>query len=231
MSEKITALEAHPENPRVITQKQREQLKKSIDNFGDLSGIVFNLRNGKLVGGHQRVASMGGLAGAVLHVTQTYQESTGSGTVREGFVEFEGERFAYREVDWDDRTHDAAMISANQQGGEFDDMVLREIVKRLTEEQDEFDKDVLGFDDDQLAALVADSEPDEGDGFSPSSLETSPDGPGLADTQVRIGRYRFHVPREQYMEWMEDIREAGGFDIPGAIAEIRRRLGLPDTTK
>lgn len=41
-------------NPRKITKSQLERLKKSLDEFGDLSGIVFNVRTQTLIGGHQR---------------------------------------------------------------------------------------------------------------------------------------------------------------------------------
>ncbi len=42
-------------NPRTISDDQLERLKKSLEEFGDLSGIVFNRQTGNLVGGHQRL--------------------------------------------------------------------------------------------------------------------------------------------------------------------------------
>ncbi len=48
-------LEGNPKNPRRITDKKLDMLKKAVSEFGDLSGIVFNRTTGQLVGGHQRV--------------------------------------------------------------------------------------------------------------------------------------------------------------------------------
>lgn len=42
-------------NPRQITEKRQAQLGKSMGKFGDLSGIVYNRRTGRLVCGHQRI--------------------------------------------------------------------------------------------------------------------------------------------------------------------------------
>lgn len=51
---KVKNLKANPENPRTITDAKLLQLKRSMERFGDLSGIVFNRRSGNLGGGHQR---------------------------------------------------------------------------------------------------------------------------------------------------------------------------------
>jgi hypothetical protein len=42
-------------NPRQITTKGLSRLKKSLEEFGDLSGFVFNVRTGNLVGEYQRL--------------------------------------------------------------------------------------------------------------------------------------------------------------------------------
>jgi ParB-like chromosome segregation protein Spo0J len=44
-----------PVNPREIGDDQRAGLGASLEIFGDLSGIVWNKRNGLLVAGHQRM--------------------------------------------------------------------------------------------------------------------------------------------------------------------------------
>lgn len=41
---KVQDLKPAGYNPRKITKAQLERLKKSLDEFGDLSGIVFNVR-------------------------------------------------------------------------------------------------------------------------------------------------------------------------------------------
>lgn len=42
-------------NPRTITKPALEALGHAMREFGDLGGVVLNVRTGNLVGGHQRV--------------------------------------------------------------------------------------------------------------------------------------------------------------------------------
>lgn len=42
-----------------------------------------------------------------------------------------------------------------------------------------------------------------------------------------IGEVRFKVEREAYDSWLEETRQAVGFDEDSLVAEFRRRLGLP----
>ncbi len=51
----LSQLKSNPKNPRRVTDKKLDMLKKALFEFGDLSGIVFNRKTGQLVGGHQRV--------------------------------------------------------------------------------------------------------------------------------------------------------------------------------
>lgn len=45
-------------NPRKISKEKLAALKKSLEEFGDLSGIVFNIRTQTLIGGHQRTKNL-----------------------------------------------------------------------------------------------------------------------------------------------------------------------------
>jgi hypothetical protein len=54
----LSDLKSASYNPREISEKSFEGLKCSIEEFGDLSGIVFNKRTGNLVAGHQRVKAI-----------------------------------------------------------------------------------------------------------------------------------------------------------------------------
>jgi hypothetical protein len=74
-------------NPRKISKEKLAALKKSLEEFGDLSGIVYNSRTRTLIGGHQRIKNLAAvmylpsgdwrhviywLAAAVLTFTVTY---------------------------------------------------------------------------------------------------------------------------------------------------------------
>ncbi len=97
-------LNEDPENPREIEVENLEGLQVSMVEFGDLSGIVFNLRTRQLVAGHQRRDGL--------------QKKFGNLP-----IQFEGERawisipgkkdFPIRMVDWDLGTQRAANLAAN----------------------------------------------------------------------------------------------------------------------
>lgn len=124
----LEALAPNPKNPRKITPEKIEMLRAALTRFGDLSGIVFNRRSGQLVGGHQRKEAF---QGGQITVERRFSEPSRAGTVAEGFVLFEGERYAYREVDWDAETDLAANIAANKGAGDWDYSLLTEALNHL----------------------------------------------------------------------------------------------------
>lgn len=143
----ITDLKPANYNPRKITDEQLERLKKSLQEFGDLSGIVFNRRTGNLVGGHQRIKC---LPPDVKIEKKELKEKSKTGTKAQGFIIFDGgEKHTYREVDWDEATEKMANIAANKHGGEWDKEKLWELLKELSE-MPNFDFGLIGFDDSEL---------------------------------------------------------------------------------
>ena len=48
-------------NPRRISDRAMKGLRASLERFGELGGIVWNRRTGRLVGGHQRVKALAAL--------------------------------------------------------------------------------------------------------------------------------------------------------------------------
>jgi len=119
MTTTIEQLKPWTRNPRSITKDAIEGLKTSLDAFGDLGGIVFNVRLHALVGGHQRMSVLP--ADAVIEIDRRYDEPTRTGTVTEGSIVIDGERFKYREVNWEETKHAAGNIAANNPkiAGEF----------------------------------------------------------------------------------------------------------------
>ena len=86
-------------NPRKISDRAMRGLRASLERFGELGGIVWNKRTGRLVGGHQRVKALATL----------------------GVVEAE-----VRVVDLDASEEKAANLALNHPGigGEWDDALL-----------------------------------------------------------------------------------------------------------
>ena len=144
---KINDLKPASYNPRKITDEKLEMLKKSLTEFGDLSGIVYNRRTGTLIGGHQRLKTFD----PSWPITK---ESTTDdrGTVALGYVETPHGRMTYREVDWPEAKEKAANIAANKHGGEFNDALLKKLIKEL--KIDDTDMDLIGFDDEELNLLL-----------------------------------------------------------------------------
>lgn len=138
-------------NPRRISDKQLEMLKKSLEEFGDLSGIVFNRKTGVLVGAHQRLKVLP--KDAEIEITKEYKKPTRTGTVAEGYVIVDGERFTYREVNWNSTKAKAANLAANKHGGEFDLPMLNEFLLELDAEN--YDLDLTGFTAEEIENLMA----------------------------------------------------------------------------
>jgi hypothetical protein len=107
--ETIADLKPAPFNPRRISDAALKGLGKSVEEFGDLSGLVWSKRNQYLICGHQRLAALKILYGDALKLQD--------GAV----ITPAGERFAIRVVDWDNAHEKAANVAANNPhiAGEF----------------------------------------------------------------------------------------------------------------
>lgn len=115
-----------PNNPRKITAERLAALGESLIEFGDLSAIIINVGKGKykncIVSANQRSKHipLDDITWTVKHDTPTP-----AGTVREGYVLHGGERFAVREVSWDDKKCEVANLRANNYGGQNDASLLK----------------------------------------------------------------------------------------------------------
>lgn len=99
---KLSNLKDWEKNPREISEKALGSLKHSLAEFGDLSGIVFNIHNQRLVCGHQR--------------KEAILKKWGDLPITNGFILLPtGEKINYREVNWDEKKHTAANLAANSQ--------------------------------------------------------------------------------------------------------------------
>lgn len=152
-------LKPNPRNPRKVTDTKLRMLKDSLARFGDLSGIVVNRTSGnQVVGGHQRLKAFAQLGALDAVIEHTYEHKTSAGTVAEGYVAVEGERFAYREVEWTSDEEKAANLAANKGAGEWR---LDQVAEWVSELDDvNFDLDLTMFDADDRAALIPKQEPE-----------------------------------------------------------------------
>lgn len=112
-------------NPRKISKHQSEALKRSLDRWGFVEPIVANKRTGRIVGGHQRLD--GALALALPTVPVHW-------------------------IDVDEASEKALNIALNQISGEWDEQLLSDLLLEL--EHDGQDLEDLGFDADELQAII-----------------------------------------------------------------------------
>jgi hypothetical protein len=176
----VGELSPNPRNPRKPWKdtKTRDSFLHSLQSFGDLSGIVYNLTSKQLVGGHKRVAEFkADGAAANLCVTDRLSHPDASGSVAYGYVEMSnGVRFAYREVQWDKAKEAAANLAANKWGAEWD---LPAVVDMLAEAQaGGFDIELTGFDLPEVEELLA------GGGGTGDDGENDNDGDGGDDNKT-----------------------------------------------
>lgn len=145
---KLSDLTPAPYNPRKISDKKLAMLQKAMAEFGDLSGIIFNRRTGRLIGGHQRLK----VFSPDWPISKEPHEDV-LGTVALGFIESPWGRWVYREVDWDDTKEKAANVATNKHGGEWDFPLLSELMVEL--DTGEFDMELTGFNEKELQKLLA----------------------------------------------------------------------------
>jgi len=160
----VKDLKPAPYNPRKISDRQLELLDKTMEEYGDLSGIVFNSSTGNIVGGHQRIK--------VLNpewdiIKEHYQDETG--TIALGYIVTPKGKFSYREVQWTEQKEKGANLAANKGGGEWEYPLLKDLLEDL--DDGSFDMDLTGFDTSEIEDLmtfVPDCEGGKGedDGFS-----------------------------------------------------------------
>lgn len=148
---KTHALTPDPSNPNRLDPSDKKRMARSLDEFGDLSGVILNRRTGLLVGGHQRVDV---LAGAEVQA-EDLPAPEPDGTVARGWLVKSGKRYALRVVDWDETKAHAALLAANRFGriGKDDDAALRALLDGL--EAEGFDLELAGYTAEALAETVA----------------------------------------------------------------------------
>lgn len=117
-------------NPRVITPKAKEKLKKFLQKRGLLAPITWNKRTGNIVGGHKRLACLDALMGSDAY------------TIR------------VAAVDLDDKNERESNVFLNNKEaqGDWDLEALEKMIR-----EDNLDIEEAGFDLSDIYALLGDS--------------------------------------------------------------------------
>jgi len=113
------SMKQYHKNPRQITSKEYADLQKWLIQLGDLGGVVHDLNSDEIIGGNQR-SRVFDINRCELVVEHAFDEPDEQGTVGLGYVIWQGKRYAYRQVRWDERQCEQANIIANKAGGSWD---------------------------------------------------------------------------------------------------------------
>lgn len=169
----IRDLTADPGNPRGIDRVADDGLGVSLEEFGDLSGITYNLTTRELVAGHQRVRKIREQHGDELEIRYT---SGPSGSERGVLVTPAGDEFGIRLVEWTREKQHAANLAANNRAIQGHDLEA-ELRIRLVEVKAD---DAELYDSLLLDRLEATLDADE-------NGSVHDDRPGAPDDEV-LGR-------------------------------------------
>ena len=84
-----------------------------------------------------------------------------------------------------------------------------------------FDTLLTGFDEADLESLLqGEDEPsDEGDEVDDEELDK-------CDVTIALGLYRFKISQEDYLTWIDGVKQDVGFDKDAVAKELRKRLGV-----
>lgn len=202
-------------NPRKITKERLKSLQESLDRFGEISCFVVNRRTGHLVSGHQRRKILEADESKVT-ITQKLDRPTGQGTVALGYIEHEGEKFAYREVDWDEKTEIAAMVAANAHGGTWDKEMLKQLVSEISDQIE--DLTITGLTEAEIARMMKVDKP----------LElTGGETQGIPEPEESE-----EVPTGQHVRMVQLFLNSGNHDtVMGWVKTICQKHGLKNTTE
>lgn len=152
---KITDIKPAEYNPRKISNEEFNKLSNSLNEFGLVDPIIINLKNNKIIGGHQRYEVL----------LDTYMQNN------DFFAELNllklgdiGWIFTETDLKVKSEDHEKALnLALNKISGEWDTTKLTEILNEL--EESELNLDLTGFDEIELKDIELYEEDYEKDEF------------------------------------------------------------------
>lgn len=108
----------------------------------------------------------------------------------------------------DNRLAELASLDLNSLEGIIDELKVAD-----------FDTLLTGFDEADLESLFNPEEP-------PAESEDTGEDLEKGDVTIALGLYRFTVRQEEYLTWIDGVKQKAGFDKEAVTSELRRRLAL-----
>lgn len=146
---RLTDIRPADYNPRRINNTEYSKLTDSINNFGLVDPIIINLKNNKIIGGHQRYKVL------LDEHTSTNGKYDELFIIRLGDI---GWVFPSADLKIESEEHEKALnILLNQTNlmGEWDNIKLESLLKDLNDVN--FDLELTGFDDYEIELYLEDS--------------------------------------------------------------------------
>ena len=107
----------------------------------------------------------------------------------------------------DNRLAELASLDLNSLEGIIDELRVAD-----------FDTLLTGFDETDLDSLL------QGEGDAPGD-DGEDDELDKGDVMIALGLYRFKLTQEDYLTWIDSVKQDVGFDKDAVVKELRRRLG------
>lgn len=123
----LSELNFAPYNPRKISDKQMEMLKRSIKENGIVDPLVWNRRTGFVVGGNQRLAAL---------------------------IDLEYEKTWVAVIDVSPERERILNVALNKISGQWDFPKLKDLLTDI--DTGEFDIELTGFDAEEIETLITD---------------------------------------------------------------------------
>lgn len=109
----------------------------------------------------------------------------------------------------DNRLAELASIDLNSLEGIIDELKV-----------EGFDTLLTGFDDADLESLL------QGDDTSGDEEDIEDEELDKGDVTIALGLYRFKISQEDYLNWLDGVKQDVGFDKEAVTKELRKRLKL-----
>lgn len=110
----------------------------------------------------------------------------------------------------DNRLAELASLDLNSLEGIIDDLKVEGFNTMLT-----------GFEESDLEGLLQGEEGTQDTSTDPEEEELT-----KGDVTIALGLYRFKVSQEDYLTWLDGVKQVVGFDKEAVTKELRKRLGL-----
>ena len=187
-------------NPRKDLQeadKEYQDIKNGILEYGLVIPLIMNKRNGVLVNGHQRLKVLKDL----------------------GYTEVE-----VSVVDMDEKKEKALNLALSRIEGDFDEKALTNVLQEVKAAG--IDPITLGFTKSEVDKMFPKEMSAEnlfGDGAE-NPFTNKEDDPEPTEVTAMVGKYRFTMDKAKMEEVMGDIRYRNGFVKENVEKEIKLRL-------